>query len=88
MVEPAAPPGPAREACGAYWKMSPMDDPGRYHLLLSVKGRPAMHGWWKTEPAALEQYRGWIGTWGRPGARVELVDTADGRVIHSWSEEA
>jgi hypothetical protein len=64
-----------------------MDDPGRYRLTLTLEGRPSMHGWWKTESAALEQRRGWIGTWGRPGSRIDLIDTADGQVIHSWLGE-
>ena len=71
-----------------YWRMSPMDDPGRYHLLLTLKGRPSMHGWWDDKVAAGGQFTDWIGSWGQPGATVLLVDTADGTVIHSWPDEA
>lgn len=63
------------------------DAPGRYHLTLALKGRPSMHGWWSDEATACGQFPGWIGTWGVPGARIILVDTVDGTVIHSWPEE-
>lgn len=71
-----------------YWRMSLMDDPGRYHLLLHLEGGPSMHGWWNNEDTAERMFRSWIGTRGRPGARITLTDTIDGRVIHSWSAEA
>jgi hypothetical protein len=40
--------------------------PGRYHLLLTVNGRPAMHGWWNNEMIARTQFRAWEGERGRP----------------------
>lgn len=65
-----------------------MDDPDRYHLLLTLDGRPAMHGWWGSLATADRMFLSWIGERGSlPGARIELVDTVDGRVIHSWPGE-
>ncbi|MEU1497231.1 hypothetical protein [Streptomyces sp. NPDC005732] len=65
-----------------------MDDEGRYRLTLTLAGQPAMHGWWDERPVADRQFSSWIGERGSvPGARIELVDTVDGTVIHSWPDE-
>lgn len=65
-----------------------MTDPERYHLALSVAGRPSMHGWWASEATARARFRDWIGERGSmPGARITLVDTVAGRVVHSWPDE-
>ena len=63
-----------------------MDD--RYHLTLTLAGRPAMQGWWADETAARGQIRVWVRNWGVPGAHITLVDEVDGTVIHSWPEES
>jgi len=60
----------------------------RYHLLLTLEGRPAMHGWWREESTARGQYPGWIGTWGVPGARITLTDEETGETLAEWAEEA
>jgi hypothetical protein len=61
----------------------------RYHLTLTLGGRPAMQGWWGSETVARRQFSSWIGERGSmPGVRITLVDTVDGRVIHSWPDEA
>ncbi|WP_326790545.1 hypothetical protein [Streptomyces sp. NBC_00151] len=61
-----------------------MTDLGRYHLLLSLDGRPTMHGWWKSEATARKQCTGWIGERGRPGARITLIDEAAGTLLTEW----
>jgi hypothetical protein len=87
-VGPAAPPGPSREACGTYCsRMSRTTDPGRYHLLLSLNGRPAMHGWWDDEATARRQCTGWIGARGRPGARITLVNEETGTLLAEWPDD-
>ncbi|MFJ7963105.1 hypothetical protein [Streptomyces sp. NPDC096324] len=65
-----------------------MNDPGRYHLLLAVEGRPAMHGWWNEQATAERKFRSWIGECGSmPGAHITLVDEVEERVIHRWPDE-
>lgn len=59
----------------------------RYHLLLALDSRPAMHGWWNAEPTARRQYGVWIGERGRPGARITLTDTVDGTTLAVWPDE-
>ncbi|MEU3957578.1 hypothetical protein AB0F45_35715, partial [Streptomyces achromogenes] len=45
-----------------------MSGPGRYHLLLTMDGRPVQHGWWNREETARDKFRRWIGErGGRPG---------------------
>ncbi|MFG3585159.1 hypothetical protein [Streptomyces sp. NPDC047990] len=66
-----------------------MDDAGRYRLTLSLDSRPAMTGWWDDRPVADRQFSSWVGERGEmPGVRIELIDTADDRVIHRWPGEA
>ena len=62
-----------------------MNHPGRYHLTLTVGGRPMMHGWWDDEAVARDRFRDWIGERGSmPGARVALVDEETGEPLDSW----
>ncbi|MFD9276955.1 hypothetical protein ACFWD7_06630 [Streptomyces mirabilis] len=61
-----------------------MDDQ-RYHLTLTLGGRPAMQGWWGSEATARRQFKVWIGERGSmPGVRIVLVDELEARVLASW----
>ncbi|GGT86046.1 hypothetical protein [Streptomyces coeruleorubidus] len=62
-------------------------NPERYHLTLTTAGRPMMQGWWGTEAVARDRFRDWVGDWGRPGARITLVDEETGSVLTAWSED-
>jgi hypothetical protein len=65
-----------------------MDDQ-RYHLTLTLDGRPAMHGWWGSEAVARKQFSSWIGERGSmPGVRIVLVDEQEQLVLASWPDEA
>ncbi|MFF9624306.1 hypothetical protein [Streptomyces griseosporeus] len=64
-----------------------MTSPGRYHLLLTVDGWPAQHGWWDSEPVARDKVKQWIGAWGRPGARITLTDEETGCTLTTWPDE-
>jgi hypothetical protein len=65
-----------------------MDDQ-RYHLTLTLDGRPAMHGWWGSEKTARRQFKVWIGERGSmPGVRITLVDEQEQLVLASWPDEA
>ncbi|CAM5671737.1 hypothetical protein SVIOM74S_01274 [Streptomyces violarus] len=46
-----------------------------------------MQGWWGTEAVARDRFRDWVGDWGRPGARITLVDEETGSVLTAWSED-
>ena len=59
----------------------------RYHLTLTVAGRPAMRGWWASESTARGKFTRWVGS-GVADARVVLVDEETGRVLASWPDEA
>jgi hypothetical protein len=64
-----------------------MDDAGRYHLTLTLDGRPAMHGWWDVEATARRQFSSWVGERGEmPGVRITLVDELDGTELTTWPE--
>jgi len=56
----------------------------RYHLLLTLDGQPAMHGWWASEATARLQFREWVGERGRPGTRITLADEKTGDVLDAW----
>jgi hypothetical protein len=58
--------------------------PARYHLTLTSAGRPVAHGWWGSEAVARGKFKTWVGDWGRPGARVTLVDEETGAELDSW----
>ena len=59
-------------------------NPERYHLTLFAGGRPIAHGWWADEAAARAKFREWVGDWGKPGARVVLVDEETGETLAQW----
>lgn len=66
-----------------------MNSPGRYHLLLTSRGRPVQHGWWGIEDTARDKFRRWVGERGSmPGARITLVDEETGEELTSWPGEA
>lgn len=61
----------------------------RYHLLLALDGRPAMHGWWARETTARRQFTTWVGERGSlPGARITLIDEQTGATLMEWPTEA
>ncbi|MFF7881080.1 hypothetical protein ACH40F_07615 [Streptomyces sp. NPDC020794] len=63
-----------------------MDDE-RYHLTLTLDGRPAMQGWWGSEATARRHYSAWIGERGSmPGVRIVLVDEETGEELTSWPD--
>ncbi|MFJ4356941.1 hypothetical protein ACIP25_11790 [Streptomyces massasporeus] len=62
-------------------------NPARYHLTLTSEGRPAMQGWWGSEAVARGKVTTWIRHWGRPGARITLVDEDAGAVLTTWPDE-
>lgn len=55
----------------------------RFHLTLTVDGRPAMHGWWGSEATARAKFLRWVG-WEVTAARVVLVDEETGTVLDEW----
>lgn len=60
-------------------------DQQRYHLTVTIDGRPVVHGWWSDRTTADRKYRGWIGDYGsRSGARITLTDTATGEQLAAW----
>lgn len=61
-----------------------MTSPGRYHVTLLLAGRPTLHGWWDDEPVARRQFASLVGQYGRPGARVTLVDETTGGTLTEW----
>jgi hypothetical protein len=65
-----------------------MTNPGRYHLLLTLGGKPAMHGWWEKESVARRQFSSWVGERGSmPGARITLTDVEAGKLLTEWPDE-
>jgi hypothetical protein len=61
--------------------------PARYHLTLTVAGRPVAQGWWRNETVARGKFTAWIGAWGRPGARITLTDEETGAALTTWPEK-
>ncbi|GGV37412.1 hypothetical protein GCM10010293_41220 [Streptomyces griseoflavus] len=60
--------------------------PDRYHVTLVLAGRPALHGWWGSEPIARAQFTGLVGRYGQPGTRITLVDEETGATLTEWPE--
>lgn len=61
----------------------------RFHLTLTVDGRPARHGWWSREATARDKFTLWVGEYsGRPGSSVTLVDEAANTLLMSWPDPA
>jgi hypothetical protein len=61
--------------------------PGRYRVTLTTAGADVAHGWWDSEETARRKVTGWIGDWGRPGARITLVDEETGATLTTWPDE-
>lgn len=59
---------------------------GRYHLMLSLDGRPAMHGWWASDAIPRRKLKSWIGEHGRPGVRITLIDEETGETLTEWPD--
>lgn len=57
----------------------------RYHL--TITGRVSAQGWWGSEKVARAKFTEWVGDWGRPGARVTLVDEETGETLTTWPDE-
>ncbi|MFD7997316.1 hypothetical protein [Streptomyces mexicanus] len=62
----------------------PDGPPGRFHLTLSVAGRPVLDGWWDSEPTARRKFVGLLGEQGRDGVTISLVDEGTGVLLDSW----
>lgn len=60
--------------------------PDRYHLVLSLDGRPTMHGWWADETVARGRFTAWVGAYGKTGARITLTDEETGTVLTEWPD--
>lgn len=72
----------------ASWHPGGVTTPDRYHLTLTVDGRPAMQGWWSVRETADRKFRERIGEQGsKPGARIVLVDTVAGETLATWPDE-
>ncbi|MFF1301076.1 hypothetical protein [Streptomyces sp. NPDC058296] len=61
----------------------------RYHLTLTIEGRPVMRGWWSELKTAERKFAAWVGERGGvAGTRITLTDEADGgRVLKAWPDE-
>ncbi|MEU8976467.1 hypothetical protein AB0D11_46235 [Streptomyces monashensis] len=62
-----------------------MPDPGRYHLLHTISGRPAQYSWWWDERIAREKFLDCVSLY---GARITLTDEEIGETLTSWPEDA
>jgi hypothetical protein len=60
---------------------------GRFHLIMAADGCPAMHGWWWRETTARSKFATWVGSWGRPGVHITLVDEQSHTVLESWPDD-
>ncbi|MEU6379589.1 hypothetical protein [Streptomyces sp. NPDC046909] len=62
-----------------------MDEQHRYHLTLTVGGKPARHGWWGSEKVARAKFTLWVSECtGRAGSHVTLVDEVTGETLDTW----
>ncbi|MEU8976673.1 hypothetical protein AB0D11_47380 [Streptomyces monashensis] len=68
--------------------MSHTPDLGRYHLLHTIRGRPAQHGWWWNETVARGKFLACIGLYGVPGAHITLTAEETGEQLAAWPDEA
>jgi hypothetical protein len=59
-------------------------DPTRDHLLLTLDGQPAQHGWWGSEATARRKLTAWVREQGHPGARITLTDEETGTQLDEW----
>jgi hypothetical protein len=62
--------------------------PGRYHVILTLADRPALHGWWAEEATARRKVTSIARQHGQPGARVTLTDEETGSTLTTWPDEA
>lgn len=51
-------------------------------------GRAIAQGWWGNEAVARDKFTEWVRDWGRPGARVTLVDEDTGETLTTWPDGA
>lgn len=60
----------------------------RFHLTLTIDGKPARHGWWGNPHVADDKFRDWVSECtGRAGSHVTLVDEATGTLVQQWPQE-
>jgi len=59
----------------------------RFHLTLTIGGRPTLHGWWGDEGIARQQFTGLVGRYGKPGTHITLTDEETGETLTEWPEE-
>lgn len=64
-----------------------MTDPERFHLAVSLDGRPVLDGWWGSEKTARKKWAEAVGEYGRDGARITLVDTETGEKLAVWPDK-
>jgi hypothetical protein len=61
-------------------------NPARFHVTLTLEGRPTLHGWWGSEPIARSQFLALVGRYGQPGAHITLMDEETGETLTEWPE--
>lgn len=60
------------------------EPPGRYQLTLTVDGRRVCDGWWNRQSTAQGKFTDIVGTYGRPGTQVVLIDTEADETLAAW----
>jgi hypothetical protein len=64
-----------------------MTSPGRYHLLLTTRGRLVQHGWWGDKDVARRKFSRWVGEYGSMAdARIALDDEETGKRLMEWPQ--